>query len=92
MATLAQWFAGKEMPSHFYFTEPLFFDKDRWSNIPYEKLITLDEAMKFFDIEFDSGYGGQDVPNFTAWSTNYVYFVHEYDGSTRLRQVRRNYQ
>ena len=40
--------------------------------------------------EFDDGYGGVERPEWTAWSTNYVLFGGEYDGSTFTEWVRRD--
>lgn len=51
-----------------------------WKNVPVEIL----------DQSFDSGYGAQGVPSFVAWSDDYVYYVHEYDGATSLARVPRN--
>lgn len=42
------------------------------------------------DLEFDSGYGTPCFVLLTAWTKNYVYFSHEYDGSDSIMSVKRN--
>lgn len=34
--------------------------------------------------EFDDGFGGENGPQFMAWSKNYVYFKQIYDGAETL--------
>lgn len=52
--------------------------------------LTWDTARPLLDYEYDTGYGGQDCHDFTAWTASRVLFVHEYDGSTYVRTVDRN--
>lgn len=40
---------------------------------------TLSEQQ--LDVRFDSGYGGHEGLEFTAWSERYVYFPVAYDGA-----------
>ena len=42
------------------------------------------------DYEYDSGFGGQDCHDFMAWTETRVFFVYEYDGSTRVDSMPRN--
>lgn len=40
--------------------------------------------------EFDSGYGGAEGKDFTAWSEKYVYFPVCYDGAEWVERAPRN--
>ncbi len=93
MTTLRQWFKGKRFDTIVFVrihNECFAEDENKWSKVPLFKELTYKEAEAFFDIEFDSGYGGQDVPDFYAWAKDHVITVREYDGSTCLRSVPRN--
>lgn len=51
---------------------------------------SLEDVKELIDYEFDSGYGGENGPSFTAWTTNRVYFPVMYDGSEWISSVPRN--
>ena len=58
---------------------------------PLGKVLTWLEAIRWIDYWFDSGYGSIARCNaIYAWTKSKVIFVHEYDGSTRIRSVPRN--
>lgn len=43
------------------------------------------------DTDYDDGYGGHGYEShFIGWSNEYVYYLHEYDGSSRICRVPRN--
>lgn len=42
------------------------------------------------DREFNDGLGGSEVVPFLAWSENWVYFSHVYDGAESVYSVPRN--
>jgi len=42
------------------------------------------------DYEGNIGYGGASLPNMQAWTSDYVYFKHVYDGAESVRYVPRN--
>lgn len=42
------------------------------------------------DTKFDCGYGSEQGPSFTLWTTKYVYFPLEYDGSEWVGWAPRN--
>ena len=48
------------------------------------------EAKPMLDYEFYSGYGSADCNPITLWTRTRVFFIAEYDGSTRLVSVPRN--
>ena len=59
--------------------------------IPYlDKVIPWETAAPLFDYEYDSGYGSRDCHNIYVWTKNFVFYIHEYDGSTQVRAVPRN--
>lgn len=53
-------------------------------SLPAETILPL------LDYEYDDGYGGQDCHDILVWTAYYVYYVHEYDGSTSIYSVKRN--
>ena len=59
-----------------------------------KKLMKKPEMLKnvidYFDYDFDSGYGGQECHSFYIYTDNDVFFIWEYDGSTRISSVPRN--
>jgi len=42
------------------------------------------------EYEGNTGYGSESLPNMQAWTSDYVYFKHVYDGSESVRYVPRN--
>jgi len=52
-----------------------------------------DRVATYFELseyEGDIGYGGGSLPNMQAWTSDYVYFKHVYDGAESVRYVPRN--
>ena len=92
-ATIRKWSeSAPEKPSVFFMpeTEKYDYGLEVWANLPHGTWNFSDVPKSILDQEFYSGYGSQGVPSFNAWSENYVYYVHEYDGSTSLYWVPRN--
>lgn len=94
MATFAQWFKEKidepikaiKIESYVPFrNKPI-----KWPVVDPEKVYSLGDFGPWLNIEFDDGYGAQECPNIYVYTDNFVYYVHEYDGSTCLRKVPRN--
>jgi len=54
------------------------------------QIISYDLALALLDYEYDAGYGSQECHPILMWSKNYVYFIHEYDGSTSIDCIERN--
>lgn len=42
------------------------------------------------DVQFDNGYGAPEGVPFALWTTRYVYFPTDYDGSESVQSVPRN--
>ena len=61
------------------------------SIIPHiNKVISYSLALELLDYEYASGYGVMDCNDIHMWGKNYVYYIHEYDGSTDIHRVPRN--
>lgn len=56
------------------------------------RVLTWEEAAPILDEEYDSSYGSAECWPFYAWTNTHVYFVCEYDGSTRISAIPRNPQ
>lgn len=65
-------------------------DMSGWPIYPNRMYVFDDLPQEFFYKEFDDGYGGNDTPNFCAWSPNYVIFSDNYDGAEDIQWVPRN--
>lgn len=63
----------------------LSLNGEKWSDIVH---ITLNKED--LDINFNSGYGTTYGKPFAMWTTNYVYFPVQYDGSEWVESVKRN--
>ncbi len=59
---------------------------------PVEQIMTAEEAAPYLDQDwrFGGGFGAPTCYAVHIWSTNYVLFVREYDGSTDLVAVPRH--
>lgn len=93
MATLRQWFRDcEEIKVVVFHGNPSDYGLDAWVKLPRGEKLTLADLgrLGWLELHFSSGFGSQGVPDFTAWSQNFVYCVHEYDGSTYLRTLDRN--
>lgn len=55
-----------------------------------EVVLDREAGLAKLDQDYDNGYGGADCYPFWAWSASYVYFVHEYDGSTGVAWLPRH--
>lgn len=88
--TFRSWFTSPFDLIIFTHSDPSHEEDPRWKDLPVNIPLTWDEASPWLDTPFDNGFGGQDCPNFTAWSPSHVHYVHEYDGSTCLHSVARN--
>lgn len=56
----------------------------------HEEPLPWAEARAMLDYEYDTGFGGEDCNPIFAWSENWVYAVHEYDGSTGVVRLPRH--
>jgi len=57
----------------------------------YRDVEKTEEAnLDALDIEFNSGYGGEEGPRFFVWTEDRVYFKQLYDGSESIASVPRN--
>lgn len=92
-ATIRKWFeSAPEKPSVFFMPETKkgSLEGKPWDSLPHGTWNFSDVPNSVLDQEFYSGYNSYGVPSFWAWSENYVYYVHEYDGATTLWWVSRN--
>jgi hypothetical protein len=53
------------------------------------RVISQDEPV--LHREYDSGYGGPECPRFIAKDDTHIYFPYQYDGSTGIVKVRRDF-
>lgn len=61
-----------------------------YSQMPKGKLLTWDEAEKWIDYEFDSGYGAPGCQAIYAWTANKVIAISAYGGATSCYSIPRN--
>ena len=54
------------------------------------KVISWEEAEKWLDYEYDTGYGGTDCHPVIIWTATRVLFCGTYDGSTWVASVPRH--
>jgi len=54
------------------------------------KALKLKDVIKYFDYEYDVGFGGQECQSIYIFTKKAITFVEEYDGSTSLISVPRN--
>jgi len=88
MANLKQWLEEAEAE----FGEPIeaivvgkHYDRSYGAALPDENVIlSREDRLRKVDQGFDCGYGGADCFPLYAWTASRVFFVHEYDGATRL--------
>lgn len=67
-------------------------DHDRktvFDEIPLETLLGP-EGLDYLDYEYCKDSGIQDCHDIYIWTHDFVYYIHEYDGSTRIAFVPRN--
>ncbi len=61
-----------------------------WPDLP-EGVVSYDELeMAVLDHKFSDDYGGTGSPDLCAWSSSWVLFSDQYDGSETLRWVPRS--
>lgn len=64
--------------------------EDQTLNDYENKILSIEDVpTEIMTNEFSDGYGGNEGPNFTAWSSNYVYFPDNYDGSESIQWMPR---
>lgn len=56
----------------------------------WEDVVSCTLTQKELDVEFDSGYGGEEGKPFTVWTEGRVYFPVTYDGLEWCSSVSRN--
>ncbi len=70
-----------------------YYDKyrdRRNAGIVRGKLYLWDEIKNKLDYEYYAGFGSMDCHDIELWTPKYVYYIHEYDGSTSVVSVNRN--
>lgn len=96
MATLRQWFnnAKVDWETLTIIHQPVA-DENHWpgSAAPFwaEQYIGDFIPSSLIDKEFNDGYGGPEAPRFIAWDKDRIYFPWQYDGSTGLTEVYRDF-
>lgn len=73
--------------------EPAYREEECPSQIPWDKrgrVLTWDEARPLLDYAYDTGYGAPACHAITAWTTNKIITVVQYDGSTHIVSDLRN--
>lgn len=63
-----------------------FDEANRVANLPLD----YHTGLNLLDYNYDAGFGWQDCHDIYIWSADYVYYIHEYDGSTSIQSVPRN--
>jgi hypothetical protein len=61
-----------------------------YTEMPKGQIISWQEAEKWLDYEFSSGYGAPGCNAVYAWTTNKVIAIYQYDGSTGVYWIPRN--
>lgn len=59
----------------------------RDAGINFSVTYRFEDAKPFLDYEYEDGYGAIDCHDIIAWSDAYVYYIHEYDGSTQVMRL-----
>jgi len=60
-------------------------NEETWKNV-----VSCTLTEEGLNKKFDNGYGGTNGDSFTCWTTNYVYFPVQYDGSEWCGSTPRN--
>ena len=93
MATLRDWFTDFERRTGEGVELVEFGERPEdsgWTPLPEGQVRLSEVPDDVLDFKFDAGWGAQESPNFWAWSSNYVAYVHEYDGAEGIKWVPRN--
>lgn len=53
-------------------------------------LVFYEKTLEVMNYTYDSGFGSMDCHDLKMWSEEYVYYIHEYDGSTSIAKLLRN--
>lgn len=61
-----------------------------YDNMPKNKVLPWEEAERWLDYEFHSGYGAPGCQAIYAWTQDRVIFVSQYDGATSIRSIPRS--
>jgi len=78
MATIRQWFDDKKSPDFIQFpkVEEDSYGMEQWYGVPTLPLEWEDPIVQpWLNLEFDDGFGSQEVPSFFAWTCDKVYYV-----------------
>lgn len=62
----------------------------RWNGYQPNVVLPFGGGEPWLDVDFDEGFGGNETPNFCAWSPNWVIFSDNYDGAEGIQYVPRN--
>lgn len=72
---------------------PQWYNPTDPRDIPKEmegRPLTWQAVWPFLNYIYDSGYGSQDCHDIRVYTKDYIYYIHEYDGSTRVQSIERN--
>ena len=58
----------------------------KYKNIP----LSWEAAAPLLDYKYDAGFGLMDCHDILFWTTTKVFYIYEYDGSTRFQYELRN--
>jgi len=84
MANLVKWIkdiAGDEQIEGVVIGDMGWWD-DEPVTWPHGKVVSWDEAKKWLDYDFDSGYGSPNCHAVYVWTASKIILVGQYDGST----------
>jgi hypothetical protein len=63
-----------------------------WEDLPLPYSGTWEKCPdEILDRKFEAGFGRQDVPDYQAWSSDWIWYLLEFDGSTHAKVISRNY-
>jgi len=58
--------------------------------MPKRRVLTWEEAQKWLDYKFDSGYGSQSCNTVYVWTEAKVFGISQYDGAVSMFSMPRN--
>ena len=93
--SLREWFdhftqVTGETPTHIVIAGRVRIGTTKWPDAPKGLVEWGDVPVSVLDTPFYDGFGGNDTPNLCAWSTSWVIFSDNYDGSEILQWVPRH--
>ena len=91
MRNLKQWIldAAQGEDIEYIVIGEMYHERDN-EKIPINTILAWNDAEKYIDYDFDSGYGMTGCHPIYAWTKNYIIVIQEYDGSTCCSAVPRH--